>query len=415
MAKVALSELPSRASDPNGNPQARTDQQLVQKAYEDTYTAQIKAAQALVETEKSADSADAGTYIKQVDGLLMSGLVGMSTAAKRDWSADQLTGQPDATAGADDRRAWASATADGQGEWIELSYEKPVEAVAVVIFETHNPARISSVKAFAADDRWIWVLDQRSARPSERRSQATTLPIQWGEPVNRIRISLESVAVPGWNEIDAVGLLDNRGQVHWAASAKASSVWGQQSAGNEEYQKVVKLGLNWIKEHQQSCTRAPRQTNCATCHDTAAHSKLDMKDWKAYTHDGAERAALVKWIAEPATHAPAAEVEAADRQRRLEQLRAEIAETDRQLATIQEEFELERARVDQRQQLDNLRISLDQMRQFPKNRPRFQVRYRCHYRWRRRRCRNSKNSVLNWIGSGARSPSVTRLKSSSRN
>ena len=33
--------------------------------------------------------------------------------------------------------------------------------------------------------------------------------------------------LPGWNEIDAVGLLDQTGKVSWAISAKASSTYSE--------------------------------------------------------------------------------------------------------------------------------------------------------------------------------------------
>src|SRR5688572_28338127 len=43
---------------------------------------------------------------------------GAKAEAKREWSAGQITGPPNAQAGMDDVRAWASATEDGQAEWV---------------------------------------------------------------------------------------------------------------------------------------------------------------------------------------------------------------------------------------------------------------------------------------------------------
>src|SRR5260370_26642972 len=42
---------------------------------------------------------------------------------------------------------------------------------------------------------------------------------------NRVKIYLDSKNVPGWNEIDAVGLRDTAGETHWAVSADASSTY----------------------------------------------------------------------------------------------------------------------------------------------------------------------------------------------
>ena len=48
--------------------------------------------------------------------------------------------------------------------------------------------------------------------------------------LSRIRIYLDSPKVPGWNEIDAVGLVDEKGTTHWAASARASSTYADVSS-----------------------------------------------------------------------------------------------------------------------------------------------------------------------------------------
>ena len=45
--------------------------------------------------------------------------------------------------------------------------------------------------------------------------------------------------MPGWNEIDAVGLLDKQGQIHWAKSAKASSTFAAVTPGDVAQVDVV--------------------------------------------------------------------------------------------------------------------------------------------------------------------------------
>src|SRR5438445_7628810 len=44
----------------------------------------------------------------------------------RAWGPEQATGEPNVPTAADDGRAWASRTPDGQDEWLELGYETPV-------------------------------------------------------------------------------------------------------------------------------------------------------------------------------------------------------------------------------------------------------------------------------------------------
>ncbi len=64
------------------------------------------------------------------------------------WSADQATGPPNTLVRGDQQTAWASATPDGQDEWLELSYEKTVTPYAVHIYETYNPGALTKVSAF---------------------------------------------------------------------------------------------------------------------------------------------------------------------------------------------------------------------------------------------------------------------------
>src|SRR5262249_20892308 len=47
---------------------------------------------------------------------------------------------------------------------------------------------------------------------------------------NRIKVYIESTKVPGWNEIDAVGLVDAKGKTFWAICAEASSTYAEQTA-----------------------------------------------------------------------------------------------------------------------------------------------------------------------------------------
>ena len=46
----------------------------------------------------------------------------------------------------------------------------------------------------------------------------------------RIRLSFDTNRVKGWNEVDAVGLLDAQAKTHWATSAYASSFHGEKPA-----------------------------------------------------------------------------------------------------------------------------------------------------------------------------------------
>jgi hypothetical protein len=52
------------------------------------------------------------------------------------------------------------------------------------------------------------------------------IPFSVPRRTRRLKIDIASKSYAGWNEIDAVGLLDNQGQRQWASKAWASSSFG---------------------------------------------------------------------------------------------------------------------------------------------------------------------------------------------
>jgi hypothetical protein len=122
-----------------------------------------------------------------------------------DWSAMQATGKPDTEGPGDARTAWASLTADGGEEWLELGYEAPVLPVRVRIHETYNPGAV--VKVEARDGKGGWTLLWQGRDPVREGAGWCELDVAAPMAVRTIRITLDSANVPGWNEIDAVELI----------------------------------------------------------------------------------------------------------------------------------------------------------------------------------------------------------------
>jgi hypothetical protein len=158
------------------------------------------------------------------------------------WSATQATGKPDTPQMGDIATAWASATPDGGAEWIELEYDPPVTPIAIHIYESCNPGAIVKATTCGADGAppvVVWSGSVGSATLSPTGNPTTlagtlTVPVRVLKigvdnvrtPVRRVRLDLDSAAVAGWNEIDAVGLEDASGRVQWAKRARASSTYG---------------------------------------------------------------------------------------------------------------------------------------------------------------------------------------------
>jgi hypothetical protein len=133
---------------------------------------------------------------------------------------------PDVPRAADDRRAWASLSEDGQDEWLELNYT-PVEAGAILIYETYNPGAVSEV--VVTDDKGTRHRVFQGQDPSLG-SEKAVLVVSLAKPIKiaSVRVEIASMRTPGWNEIDAVGLMHAKGgDVSWAESARASSTYAE--------------------------------------------------------------------------------------------------------------------------------------------------------------------------------------------
>jgi hypothetical protein len=146
------------------------------------------------------------------------------------WDVSQATGPPNTTGPGDITTAWASATPDGQQEWLVLEYGSSVVPKAILVHETYNPGAV--VKATHAP-RWgkeevLW--EGIDPTPTSAGAGVSRLPITTAVKTGRIKLYIDSPAVSGWNEIDAVGLEYGNGQVIWAENASASSSYGSRNA-----------------------------------------------------------------------------------------------------------------------------------------------------------------------------------------
>jgi beta-lactamase regulating signal transducer with metallopeptidase domain len=149
--------------------------------------------------------------------------------AKRPWGPEQATGAPDTDGAGDLQTAWASRTPDGQDEWLLLEYAEPVVPREVHVYETYNPGALYRVTVFRLDGTEVEVWKGKDPTPVGSDRGVSKIPVKVNFKTNRIKIYLASKDVPGWNEIDAVGVVDAAGKTHWAKSAHASSTYAEPS------------------------------------------------------------------------------------------------------------------------------------------------------------------------------------------
>jgi hypothetical protein len=121
------------------------------------------------------------------------------------WSAKQATGAPNVDKYADDGHAWASKTPDSGIEWLDLRYAKPVHASEVRIRESCGSGAVIKVDLYdeAGAAHTVW----QGVDPTKDLNYLTLSFKPTDYRVNRVKVTLATNLIPGWNEIDAVQLV----------------------------------------------------------------------------------------------------------------------------------------------------------------------------------------------------------------
>jgi len=121
------------------------------------------------------------------------------------WSASQATGAPNVDKYGDDGMAWAPKTPDGGIEWLDLKYAKPVHATEVRVRESCGSGAVIKVEVYD---------EQGAAHVVWQGNDPTTdlnyLMVKFPKTTfktDRVKVTLATNIIPGWNEIDAVQLV----------------------------------------------------------------------------------------------------------------------------------------------------------------------------------------------------------------
>ncbi len=146
-----------------------------------------------------------------------------STESGLNWSPPQATGAPDTTAAGDAVTAWASMSADGQAEWLMLDYEQAVVPQRIDVYESYKPGALVRMTVFTSDGKEVEVWQGTDPTPTSAAMGVSKIPVSVDFKTKRVKLYIDSPAVAGWNEIDAVGLVGEDGKTQWASDAQASS------------------------------------------------------------------------------------------------------------------------------------------------------------------------------------------------
>jgi len=147
------------------------------------------------------------------------------TPQQRQWGPEAACGAPDTPQPGDHGSAWAPKEPDDRGEWLLLEYEQPVRATALLVHENFNPGAVAAVAILTPQGEQLELWRNKDVKAATEPARVLTIDLPLGFDVERVLVSFESENVPGSNEIDAVGLRDDKGVVHWASRAEASSTF----------------------------------------------------------------------------------------------------------------------------------------------------------------------------------------------
>ena len=124
------------------------------------------------------------------------------------------------------RLAYALACHRSQKEWLECEYAEAVMPTALVVHANDAPGSLEKVSVFDEAGKEIEVWTGTDPTPRTAARGTSIIPIKPDFKVKKVKVYLDSPAVPGWNEIDAVGLrVKDKEEVLWAVNVTASSTY----------------------------------------------------------------------------------------------------------------------------------------------------------------------------------------------
>jgi len=121
------------------------------------------------------------------------------------YSANQATGEPNVQVYSTTPQAWSAKTPDSGIEWLELTYSKPVYATAVRVRESSGSGTVIKIEVFdeKGAGHTVW-------SGSDSTKELNYLIAEFSKTAfktNRVKLTLATNVVAGWNQIDAVQLV----------------------------------------------------------------------------------------------------------------------------------------------------------------------------------------------------------------
>lgn len=160
----------------------------------------------LLDEEKILEDAD-GQWA--IDAEASSSYSAAGKGKEGSWGTMQMTGKPDCESYGDNVYSWASAEQDKDMEWVKLTYKNAVYATEVRVRQNFNPGAIIRVELTdeSGKSHTVWEGTDKTKYTPGNISWFTAKFDKTDYKTKKVKITLASGAVEGWNEIDAVQLV----------------------------------------------------------------------------------------------------------------------------------------------------------------------------------------------------------------
>jgi beta-lactamase regulating signal transducer with metallopeptidase domain len=152
---------------------------------------------------------------------------GSPAGGMRSWGPEQAIGEPNTPEAGDQVTAWASRTPDEQEEWLICEYAEAVSPTTIVVHETYNPGAVFKIMTLDGEGNETLAWEGEDPTPRDEPKGISIFPVKLDAPTKRIKVYIDSVAVPGWNEIDAVGLRTADDGTLWATKVECSTTYAE--------------------------------------------------------------------------------------------------------------------------------------------------------------------------------------------
>jgi hypothetical protein len=121
------------------------------------------------------------------------------------YSASQATGAPNVENYGSSPAAWSTKTPDAGIEWLDLQYAKPVHATTVRVRESYGSGAVIKVELF--DEQGVAHTVWTGSDPTKDVNYLVCEFPKTAYKTARVKVTLATNIVPGWNAIDAVQLV----------------------------------------------------------------------------------------------------------------------------------------------------------------------------------------------------------------